>query len=687
MLKTGQTLNLLVRRRFISISSLTVARYYSACTLRDYQQECIDKCISSISQGKRRIGVSIATGGGKTVIFSNLIEQLRRVSGKHAYKTLILVHRRELALQACNTLKRSFPHLNVQVEMGKYKCNPQVCDVIIASVQSLIRRLPQYDRKMMDLIIIDEAHHAAANSYVEILKHFGADHKESTTPVVGFSATFERADNKALSRVMDEIVFHRGILEMIDDKWLCEGKFTTIDVKVDLSDVAVVGADFNLDRLSGVMNTEEVNRIVLQTYLQKKRDHNLKSTLLFGCDVRHVTSLFELFQGHGINAQIVTAKTRQNERDAIVQDFKEGKIEVLMNCGIFTEGTDLPNIDCILLCRPTKSRSLLVQMIGRGLRLHHGKDYCHIIDFVGVSNVGVVSVPTLAGVNSDGVTLDEATLKDLEQIKLSIIQKQQEYENSIKAEKDREKLLHKQFQQMLENANTFDLTLTTYNDFKSFCEQIDSNHDDVSIDALSDPAKEAKLIKDSVYPWVKFAKDAWAMPLDSGHHLRLYKEKCLDQTSHNYVLKLYTEIPYKCREQSGIRFIPSKVKSSTNLVQVVGSLNALVEELSKRVNNSFVASNVPGSKNFTKFANWRSTSSSPKQRQLIKKKLKDYYLKSEQQLNKGSNIVTIPDIDSYVNKITKGEASNILFALKLAPVYPLNSILKVLRYRKEQLST
>lgn len=642
----------------------------SGLALRDYQQECIDKCLQSIAQGKKRIGVSIATGGGKTVIFSNLIDQLRSLSNSGDFKTLILVHRRELAQQACRVLKAFFPSMNVQIEMGPYVCDVHSANVIVASVQSLIRRLERYEPKAIDLIIIDEAHHAAAKSYLKVLEHFDANHPDTKIPVIGFSATFERADNKALSAVMDEIVYHRGIIEMIDDKWLCEGRFTTVDVKLDLSDVSVSGSDFNIDGLSKVVNTQEVNKVVLQTYLQKKTAHNLKSTLLFGCDVQHIKTLQALFEQHGVRAQYVTAKTRQSERDSIVSDFKKGHIEVLMNCGIFTEGTDIPNVDSILLCRPTKSRSLLVQMIGRGLRLHHSKEHCHIVDFVGASSVGVVSFPTLAGIDGVNTSLDEATLQDLERIKEELAIKQLEAENKARLEQEAENLSHRKFRELVNKSNAFDLTLTTFKDFKSFHDQTLALANSESQAWNTAQGKEIKYIRDSAYPWVRFAKDAWAMPLDAGHHLRIYKETRKSSKVPTYILKLYTELPHKVRDELGMRYRPQTIKSSADLALVLASVEKIVQELS--------SASPSRPKNFTKYAPWRQVSATPKQRSLIKNKLLSYISKHP---SKSTSSLSAADIEAYVGNTTKGEASNLLFATSLAPVFPIGTLCKILAFR------
>ncbi|CEP62354.1 double-stranded DNA-dependent ATPase LALA0_S05e03774g [Lachancea lanzarotensis] len=654
----------------LRIPFLVTAGAKRLISLRPYQEECIEKCVQSINQGQKRIGVSLATGGGKTVVFANLVDRLRLLSGRGQHRTLILVHRRELALQACKVLKTFFPQYNVQVEMGRLHCDIESANVIVASLQSLVRRLDNYSPNDIDLLVIDEAHHAAANSYIKVLKHFGADTSKTRIPVIGFSATFERADSKALSSVIDEIVYHRGIIEMIDDKWLCEGRFTTVDVRLDLAGVSSTAGDFNIDGLSRVVNTREINNVVLHTYLQKKEEHNLRSTLLFGCDIKHIRDLQALFQNHNINAQFVTGKTRQSERDAIVEEFKLGKIEVLMNCGIFTEGTDLPNADSIFLCRPTRSRSLLVQMIGRGLRLHHSKDFCHIVDFVDASNVGVVSFPTLAGIDTTDVRLDEVTIQELKQMKEDMVLREEEVKVQQQKDRDNEQLAHQKFKELLERCSAFDLTLTTFEDFQSFHKQTILASNGVASAYSSEVGKEMKYLKDSPYPWVRFARDGWAMPLDQGHHIRIYKETGKNDAPSTYAMKLYTELPYTVRQELGMRFKSHNVKKSDDL----GVITAVVDNVIKDLKSGPAAS----VKSFRKYAPWRLTSATSKQRALVDAKIRKVLSKTE---SKSASSLSPAQVDKYLAGLTKGEASNLLFACSIAPIYPLKALCKALVYK------
>ncbi|SMN19708.1 similar to Saccharomyces cerevisiae YDR332W IRC3 Putative RNA helicase of the DEAH/D-box family [Maudiozyma saulgeensis] len=667
-------------KQFHLLKPFVQTRNIWASKLRDYQKDAINECVDAIKNGIMRIGVSMATGGGKTVVFSSLIEKLSQDSGKTDFKTLVLVHRRELAHQASRTIKRSFPDKIVQLEMGNQHVDTRQCDVIIASVQSLIRRMDKYRKDDVDLIIIDEAHHAVAESYTRILEHFDAADKNTNIPVVGFSATFERADNKALSDVIDKIVYHRGMLDMINDNWLCEGKFTTIKINTDLSKVEKSSStkDFKINSLSHVMNVPEVNEMILLTYLQKKKENGLKSTLLFGVDIAHVTNLHELFTAHGINSRYVTSNTKDEQRDTIIKEFKEGKIEVLMNCGIFTEGTDMPNIDCILLCRPTRSRSLLVQMIGRGLRLHHSKTYCHIIDFVDSSEVGIISVPSLVGIPKSQGTLDENTLEELEKIK-----EEQVEAKRLSMEQEAQRALENQnifnensakFKEFIANTDAMDLTMTTYESLSQFFEQT-NNPDVKTLEGMSYYGKEQELLGGSKYPWVKFNKDAWALALQKGHHLRVYMKRVPDNgiTVAKYTLKLYREIPKFLRHDNSVRYAVKQILVSSDLLDIVSKVE---EILSNLYNEAFNISGSPLT-SISKYSKWRRDKASEKQVNFVSRLLKAELAKRQGDFER----IDSNGIATYVKDMNKGTASDILFATSLAPSYSLRKLLKALDFK------
>lgn len=423
--------------------------------LRPYQERAVNDCLEAIAAGTTRIGVSAPTGSGKTTMFTELIGRLppRGMGNTHnappANRVLIVVNSIELALQAAGAVSRAYPSLLVEIEQGaKFKASG-VADVTVATFQTLVRaggadgqeRLAKFDPRGLKAVIVDEAHHAASKSYVRLLSHFDgdvglsrderrerrakeddavADAAVSTAPpripIIGFSATFSRHDGLALGRIFDRIVYHRDFLEMIDEQWLCPIRFTAIKADLDLAAVRVSprSGDFLPRSLSSQTNTPVINRLIVGSWL-KKASSDRRSTLVFATDVAHTMDLTLQFRQAGIDARYLHGGTPVKERKQLLADFKAGTYPVLINCAILTEGFDLPQIDCVVLARPTRSKNLFSQMIGRGLRLsaETGKRDCLVLDLVGTLERGVVCTPTLFGI--DPADADNATLDDLKE--------------------------------------------------------------------------------------------------------------------------------------------------------------------------------------------------------------------------------------------------------------------------------
>lgn len=202
---------------------------------------------------------------------------------------------------------------------------------------------------------------------------------------------------------------------MIGEKWLSDVIFTTVQSKADLSRVKkAASGDFQPKDLSKAVNTQQANEVTVRTWLSCAG--NRKSTLVFCVDLAHLAALTEEFRKHGVDARSVTGGTAKVKRSDRLDAFRNGDYPVLLNCGVFTEGTDIPNIDCVLLARPTRSRNLLIQMIGRGMRLHSGKANCHVVDMVASLESGVISTPTLFGLDP-GELVKEADLEDFKRLK------------------------------------------------------------------------------------------------------------------------------------------------------------------------------------------------------------------------------------------------------------------------------
>jgi superfamily II DNA or RNA helicase len=331
--------------------------------LRDYQNECIE---TLDRKGSGRWLVQMSTGLGKTVVFTHMKRQGRM---------LILSHREELVNQPLKYFECS-----AGIEMADKRSDGE--EVVSASVQSLIRRLGKFKGDEFDVIVVDEAHHAAAKSYRTILNHFKA------RQVVGFTATPNRGDKVRLNDVFDEIVFERNLRWGIENKYLSDIDCKRVDIGYDLTNVHTRQGDFAQDELAKQM--EGTEKAIAEVY----RKHAKGATLIFASSVKHAEAIAKKIKG----AVAVTAQTPN--RSEIVKKFTERKIPCIVNCMIFTEGTDLPLVETVIIARPTQSDALYAQMVGRGLRLCEGKDKLKLIDCVGVTGKrDLCTAPSLLGLD------------------------------------------------------------------------------------------------------------------------------------------------------------------------------------------------------------------------------------------------------------------------------------------------
>ncbi|KAJ4300431.1 putative ATP-dependent helicase IRC3 [Collariella sp. IMI 366227] len=469
-------------------------------TLRDYQEECIQSVLTSLEKGHKRMGVSLATGSGKTVIFTQLIGRVKPRS-ETATQTLILAHRRELVEQAARHCSRTYPDKTIELELGKLSASG-TADITVASLQSIMSkdRLSKFDPKRFKLVLVDEAHHIVAPGYLKVLDHLGLRTKRPDSPhLVGVSATFSRFDGLQLGAAIDEIVYHKDYVDMIGEKWLSDVVFTTVESKADLSGVKRKGkggsGEFDTSSLSNAVNTIELNDIVVRAWFAKAAGR--KSTLVFCVDLNHVASLTQRFRHYGIDARFVTGDTPTRDRSERLDAFRNGEFPVLINCGVFTEGTDIPNIDCIVLARPTRSRNLLIQMIGRGMRLHGDKQNCHIIDMVAGLETGIVTTPTLFGLDPRELVTEASS------------EKMYEMRDRKEAEKDREVQARQRMTADAESTGrSYNVTFTEY---------------DSVFDLIADTSGEKHIRSISQHAWVQVGPNKFILNGPGATYLKLEK--------------------------------------------------------------------------------------------------------------------------------------------------------------------
>lgn len=333
--------------------------------LRPYQEECL----ASIPE-RGAFLVQMATGLGKSLTFSRIPRRGRM---------LILSHREELVWQPKRYFSCSFG-----VEQAGNRSSGE--DVVSASVQSLIRRLDSFAPDTFDVIVTDEAHHASAPTYGKIYEHF------SPRLHVGFTATPNRADGLGLESVFEDIVFERDLAWGIRNGWLADIYCVRARIDFDISKVAKRLGDFAQGELERAVNVSAANKQIAEVYRQYAKG----PTLIFAAGVDHAREIAKRIPG-------AEAVIGGEDRDEVVGKFKEGVIPCLVNCMVFTEGTDLPNVETVIVARPTQSDALYTQMAGRGTRTHPGKERMILIDCVGLDNVSLCTAPTLVGLDVDAV--------------------------------------------------------------------------------------------------------------------------------------------------------------------------------------------------------------------------------------------------------------------------------------------
>lgn len=351
---------------------------------RPYQLETIEAVIKSWQTHNRIMAVA-ATGAGKTQLMWGITDFI--LYQKPDARVLVLAHRRELIEQPKQRVKDFFPHLlskvGVVMGQGHTDCHKQI---VIATVQTLgnksgsrIKELLNYGA--IDLLIVDECHHfTKAGIYNNVLEALTTANPE--LKVLGVTATPERADKKDLTAVFEHEAANVGVARLIDEEWLCRPEFIGVLTDVDLSDVPVGGSgaarDYNPVKLAAAFETKDVFKIVVDTHMDKCGD---RPTIAFLPSVHGAYHLAELLQAKGIKAIAADGNTPTLERDKILEDFKAGRLTCLVNCGLYGEGLDLPQLENLHIVRPTKSDSLYLQFVGRILRKMDGKLGARVYDY------------------------------------------------------------------------------------------------------------------------------------------------------------------------------------------------------------------------------------------------------------------------------------------------------------------
>lgn len=335
-------------------------------SLRPYQQEAYDAIFEKWDEGQRKLLLSLPTGCGKTVVFAKVIENLVR----RGERVLVLAHRAELLTQAADKLSK-VTGLGCAVEKAESSCAGSWFRVVVGSVQTLCRekRLNRFDEHFFTSIIIDEAHHCLSDSYQKVLEHF------PDAKVLGVTATPDRGDMRNLGEYFEALAYEYSLTRAIREKYLSPIKAQTIPLRLDISSVAMQNGDYAAGALGSALDPYLEGIAQEMATICKGR-----KTVVFLPLVKTSQKMRDILNGHGLRAAEVNGES--GDRAQILDAFSRGEYDVLCNSMLLTEGWDCPSVDCIVVLRPTKVRSLYCQMVGRGTRLHQGKEELLLLDFL-----------------------------------------------------------------------------------------------------------------------------------------------------------------------------------------------------------------------------------------------------------------------------------------------------------------
>ena len=334
--------------------------------LRPYQQQARDRIHAEWDAGHTRTLLVLPTGTGKTIVFASVAADQVRAGDR----VLILAHRGELLEQAADKLQRSTGLVSA-VEKAESTCLDSWFRVVVGSVQTLQRtaRLERFPRDYFGTIIIDEAHHAITDGYRRILDYF------SGAKVLGVTATPDRGDMRNLGEVFDSLAFEYKLTDAIKEGYLCKIMAQTIPLQLDIKSVTMSGGDYAVGDLGTALDP-----YLEQIAAEMARRCKSRKTVVFLPLIKTSQKFRDLLNAKGFRAAEVNGQS--DDRRQVLADFDAGKYNVLCNSMLLTEGWDCPSVDCVVVLRPTKVRSLYSQMVGRGTRLSPGKTDLLLLDFL-----------------------------------------------------------------------------------------------------------------------------------------------------------------------------------------------------------------------------------------------------------------------------------------------------------------
>ena len=337
--------------------------------LRDYQQEAIDNLKKMREDGKTIALLYHATGVGKTITAAT---DAKAVGGR----TLFLVNALKLASQAKDTFAKVWPEAALGEYTGSQKDMSQT--VIFATVQSISKDLEKFSPTDFDYLIVDECHHAAANTYQKIFTYF---HPKF---ILGLTATPERSDGEDMLELFQNVAHKMDLKTAVERGVLVPIRCIRVKTNIDLTDVRINGIKYNSQDLESKLFIPERNQLIVDTYLKYV---NGKKTVIFCASVDHAAEIAKLLRDSGVKAEAVSGRDRVEVREKILKDYETGSTNVLCACDLLNEGWDSPHTTVLFMARPTMSKTIYLQQLGRGTRRCPGKEDLLVIDFVDNANM------------------------------------------------------------------------------------------------------------------------------------------------------------------------------------------------------------------------------------------------------------------------------------------------------------
>ncbi|WP_029099847.1 DEAD/DEAH box helicase family protein [Brevibacillus thermoruber] len=339
---------------------------YGGIVPRPAQQIALEELEKTMSEGYDKAMVVMATGLGKTYLAAFFARNFNRV--------LFIAHREELLYQARRSFAEVMPERTCGIYDGQTK--ERQADSVFASIYTLSmkRHLEMFRPDEFDLIIVDEFHHAAANSYRRVLDYF------QPAFLLGITATPYRTDGKDVYAICDgNVAFQLDFIEAVQRGWLAPFRYYGVYDDTDYSQITWLGTRYDEEELLQAQLKEEMAAKIYAAW----NKHKQTRTLAFCSSIRQADFLKNFFQNQGVRALSLHSKTREMSRSEAIRQMEKGELEIIFTVDLFNEGTDIPSVDTLLFVRPTESLTIFTQQVGRGLRLYPSKEYCTIIDLIG----------------------------------------------------------------------------------------------------------------------------------------------------------------------------------------------------------------------------------------------------------------------------------------------------------------